>query len=192
MSGERARVLAAATSETAPELRAEAVQQLGVMGAHEELWQLYQKEASVDVKKRILQAMFVGGNATRLIELATERTERRAAARGDSQPRPDGIDATGDALTALYAKEKDPRSSKTIIEAFFLQNNAEQLVAIARKETDPAMRKEIVSRLSHMAIEGRARLPDGDSEQVAVVPSSKFKAGARLMKRDDPRSCVWR
>ena len=43
--------------------------QLGNMSAHEELWQLYQKETSVDVKKRILQAMFVGGDATRLIEL---------------------------------------------------------------------------------------------------------------------------
>jgi hypothetical protein len=57
---------------------------------------------------------------------------------------------TGDLLTSLYAKEKDVATRKIIIEAFFLQNNAEQLVAIARKETDPAMRKEIVARLSHM------------------------------------------
>ena len=54
------------------------------MGAHDELWQLYQKETTVDVKKQILQAMFVGGNATRLIELAqTEKDPelRRAAVR---------------------------------------------------------------------------------------------------------------
>jgi hypothetical protein len=67
VAGARDRVMAAATGEQNAELRAEAVQQLGVMGAHAELAQLYQKETSVDVKKRILQAMFVGGDATRPI-----------------------------------------------------------------------------------------------------------------------------
>jgi hypothetical protein len=150
ISGDRARVLAAATSETSPELRAEAVQQLGVMGAHDELWQLYQKESSVDVKKRILQAMFVGGNATRLIELANNEQNvdlRRTAIRNLGLM---GSARTGDALTALYAKEKDVDTRKAIIQGFFHQNNATQLVAIARKETDPVMRKEIVSRLSNM------------------------------------------
>ena len=55
VAGEKDRLLKAAQSEQNPELRAEAVQQLGVMGAHEELWQLYQKESSVDVKKRIIR-----------------------------------------------------------------------------------------------------------------------------------------
>ena len=41
---------AAAQSEQNPELRAVAVQQLGVMGAHAELSQLYQKETSPDIK----------------------------------------------------------------------------------------------------------------------------------------------
>jgi len=149
-SGDRARVLAAATSESSPELRAEAVQQLGIMGAHDELWQLYQKESSLDVKKRILQAMFVGGNSQRLIELANSEQNvelRRAAIRNLGLM---GSSRTSDALTSLYAKEKDVDTRKAIIQAFFTQNNAEQLVAIARKETDPQMRKEIVSRLSNM------------------------------------------
>ena len=46
--------------------------------------------------------------------------------------------ATGEALAAIYANEKDLENKKAVINAFFLQNNAEQLVAIARKETDPA------------------------------------------------------
>jgi HEAT repeat protein len=150
ISGDRARVLAAATGETVPELRAEAVQQLGVMGAHDELWQLYQKESTVDVKKRIIQAMFVGGNVTRMSELAQNEGNvelRRAAIRNLGLM---GSRRAGDTLTALYTKETDPAVKKTIIEAFFLQNNAEQLVAVARKETDVSLRKEIVNRLSHM------------------------------------------
>jgi HEAT repeat protein len=150
VAGDRARVLAAATGESAPELRAEAVRQLGVMGAHDELWQLYQKENTVDVKKQILQAMFVGGNATRLIELANSEPNpelRRTAIRNLGIM---GSRQTGDALVALYAKEKDVEIRKAVVQGLFTQGNAEQLVAIARKETDPAMRKELVRRLSTM------------------------------------------
>ena len=155
VAGDKARVLAAATSETTPELRAEAVQQLGVMGAHEELWQLYQKESNVDLKKRILQAMFVGGNSTRLIDLAnTEQNPelRRVAIRNLGLM---GASRTGEALTTIYNREKDVENKKAVINAFFLQSNAEQLVAIARKETDPQLRREIVSRLSNM---GRSKV----------------------------------
>ena len=150
VSGDRARVLAAATSETSPELRSEAVQQLGVMGAHDELWQLYQKESSLDVKKQILQAMFVGGNATRLIELANTESNadlQRAAIRNLGLM---GSTRTGEALVALYAKEKEVETRKAVMQAFFLQNNAEQLVAIARKESDPACARRSSARLSTM------------------------------------------
>lgn len=150
VSGERARVLAAATSESAPELRAEAVQQLGIMGAHEELSQLYQKEATVPVKKQILQAMFVGGNATRLIEIANTESDpelRRAAIRNLGHM---GAQRTSDALVAIYNREKNLEIRKIVIQSLANQNNAEQLVAIARKETDIQLRKEIIGRLSHM------------------------------------------
>ena len=121
------------------------------MGAHDELWQLYQKESAVEVKRQIMQAMFVGGNVTRMIELANSEQNvelRRAAIRNLGLM---GSAKSGDALTGSLRqgeghRHQEGRSSN----AFFLQNNAEQLVAIARKETDPAMRKEIVSRLSHM------------------------------------------
>ena len=150
LSGDRARLLAAANSEKTPELRAEAVQQLGVMGAHDELWALYQKETSVDVKKRVIQAMFVGGNVTRVSELALNEQNlelRRAAIRNLGLMRGGKSSET---LTLLYGREKDPAIRRDIINAFFIQGNAEQLVAIARKETDPNMRKELVSRLSQM------------------------------------------
>ncbi|MEO7271821.1 MAG: HEAT repeat domain-containing protein, partial [Vicinamibacterales bacterium] len=70
VSGDKQRVVTAAQTEQNADLRGEAVRQLGAMGANEELWQMYQKETTTPVKKQILQAMFVGGNATRMIELA--------------------------------------------------------------------------------------------------------------------------
>src|SRR5687768_14724777 len=47
VAGEKDRLFAAAQNEQNAELRATAVQQLGVMGAHAELTQMYQKESTV-------------------------------------------------------------------------------------------------------------------------------------------------
>ena len=151
VSGDRARVLEAATAERNDDLRGEAVRQLGVMNAHDELWQLYQKETSVPVKRQILQAMFVGGNATRLIELA--RTEpnaelRRTAVRNLGLMR---TSATGPALVEIYTSQKEAGVRSAAVQGLFVQNNADALVMLARRETDPAMKKELVQRLSLMS-----------------------------------------
>lgn len=150
VSGDRARVLAAASGETQADVRNEAVRQLGVMGAHEELFQLYQRETTPEVKREILQAMFVGGNATRLVELAkTERDAelRRVAVRNLGLMR---TGDTGPALVEIYTSQKEAAVRQAAIEGLFLQNNAEALVGLARKESDPAMKRAIVQRLSMM------------------------------------------
>ena len=150
VAGEKDRLLNAAQTEQNQDLRATAVQQLGVMGAHDELWSLYQKDSSVDVKKQIIRALFTGGSVTRLTELAkTEKTPelRLYAVRNlgvmDSK-------RTGDTLVEIYNTDKDPDVRKAVINGLFTSNNAEGLVALARKESDPAMKKEMVSRLSNM------------------------------------------
>ena len=151
VSGDRARVLEAATSERNEELRGEAVRQLGVMSAHDELWQLYQKEASVAVKRQILQALFVGGNATRLIELAKTEPNaelRRTAVRNLGLMR---TSATGPALVEIYTSQKDAEVRSAAVQGLFVQNNAEALVTLARRESDPVMKKELVQRLSLMS-----------------------------------------
>ena len=151
VSGARDRLLTAAQSEQNADLRAEAVQQLGVMGAHDALWQLYQKETAVDVKKRIIQAMFVGGDVDRLVELAkTEKNPelRRTAIRnlGDH-----GIEESKRrAGRDLQLATRIRKFGRAVVNGLFVQGNASGLVDLARKEQDPAMKKEIVSKLSVM------------------------------------------
>jgi HEAT repeat protein len=71
VSGDRARLAAiAADANSAPALRGEAIQQLGVMHAGDELARLYPRESAPEVKKRIIQALFVSQDAARLVELA--------------------------------------------------------------------------------------------------------------------------
>jgi HEAT repeat protein len=149
-AGERDRLVAAAKGEPNPQLRTEAVRQLGVMQAESELTDLYRSEASVDVKKQIIQAMFVGGSVESLTDLARNEKDaelRRTAIRSLGVA---GSRRAGDTLVSIYGSDKDPTIRKEVINGLFVQNNAHALVELARKETDPHMKKEIVSRLSLM------------------------------------------
>lgn len=150
VSGDKERLFRAAQSEQTPELRAEAVGQLGNMSAHEELSQLYQKETSVDVKRRILRSMQVGGSTDRLVELA--KAEQNPELRKEAV-RMLGVmrsTRTGDVLVQIYTSDSNADVKKAVINALFIQENAAALVALARKEQDINLKKEIVGRLSHM------------------------------------------
>jgi len=150
VSGDKQRVLTAAQTEQNADLRTEAVRQLGAMGANDELWQMYQKETAVPVKKQILQAMFVGGNSARMSELARGEKDpdlRSAAVRNLGMM---GGAKTGDTLVEIYNGEKDTAVRRNVLNALFIQGNATALVAIARKETDPEMKKTVVQKLSMM------------------------------------------
>jgi tetratricopeptide (TPR) repeat protein len=149
-SGDRERLLAIAKSEADPALRGEAVQQLGIIRATSELSQLYRTESSVDIKKRILQAMFVSGESDKLIELAKGEKDaelRKTAIHNLGLMKRPG---TSEALTSIYASDSTPDVRRAVINALFLQNNAAALVSLARKEKSPEMLKEIVSKLSVM------------------------------------------
>jgi HEAT repeat protein len=150
VAGERDRIMTAATGEKDAELRASAIQQLGVMGAHDELAKLYAQETVKDVKKRILHAMFVGGRADRLIELARTEADpdlRRTAIRNLGLM---GKEQTATALIDIYGADRDVAVKKAAIEGLFLQGHADALVTLVRKETDPALKRSIVEKLSLM------------------------------------------
>jgi HEAT repeat protein len=150
VSGDRARLLSLARSEPNPELRAEAVRQLGVLGAHQELGELYRSETSVDVKKNIIKAMFIGGSADKLGELARMETnpELRVAAIKNlglvSGARSSAI------LKSLYESDQNPEVRHAVITALFLHGDAKTLVALGRAEKNPDLRKSIVTKLSIM------------------------------------------
>ncbi len=150
VAGERDRLLAVATTEQSPEIKGEAVRQLGVMGASDNLWQLYQKETSNAVKRDIIQALFIGGSVDRLIELAKAEADPGLRVTAIHNLGLVGGSKASAALVSLYGGEKAVPVRKAVVQALFLEGNAKALVDLARKETDPQMRKEIVSKLSLM------------------------------------------
>jgi HEAT repeat protein len=147
-SGEKDRVLAAARGEKDARLRASAARLLGVMGARQELRDLYRSETDPDVKESILQGMFVAGDAEHLMELARTDTNpdfRREAIRKLGVM---SKDRTGPALVAIYKEDKDPEARRAALNGLFIQSNGHALVELARAEKSPEWRQEIVKKLS--------------------------------------------
>jgi len=150
VGGEKQRLLEVAKSEQSPQLRAEAVKQLGVMGARGELYQLYQNETSVEVKRNILQGMFISGDVEHTLEFARAEKDpelRRQSVRNLGLM---GKEKTADALTSIYNSDKDPEIKRSVIQAFFLQGNAKPLIQIARQEKDASLKRDAVQKLSLM------------------------------------------
>jgi hypothetical protein len=54
------------------------------------------------------------------------------------------------ALQEIYAKETDRSLKEEVLNAYFLQGNAHALIAIARTESDPGLKKKAVEKLSIM------------------------------------------
>jgi hypothetical protein len=150
IGGDKEHLLAAAKGEKDTSLRAEAIKQLGIVHAPEELRQLYKTETSPEVKKDILQAFFLSGDAKFLAEAAQGEKDaevRRSAIRNLGLV---GSADAKEALLAIYAKETDRENKEAVLNALFIQGNAHALVTIARGEKDPELKKTAVSKLALM------------------------------------------
>jgi hypothetical protein len=150
IGGDRERLFAAAKSEKDESLRREAIRQLGLVHGTSELEQLYKAESSSDLRREILQAFFLAGDSGRLVQAAQGEKDaelRRAAIRNLGLI---NSDDSGKALQEIYSKETDHDVKAEVLNAYFLQGNAKALVAIARTEKDPELKKTAVSKLSLM------------------------------------------
>ena len=150
IGGDKEHLFAAAKSEKDASLRGEAIRQLGLVHAPEELRQLYAAETTPEVKKDILQAFFLSGDAKFLAEAAQGEKDpeiRRTAIRNLGLV---GSSEAKEALLAIYAKETDRENKEAVLNALFIQGNAHALVTIARGEKDPLLKKTAVSKLALM------------------------------------------
>jgi len=150
LGGDKEHLFAAAKSEKDESLRREAIRQLGLVHGVGELEQLYQMETSTDLRREILQAFFLAGESGKLVQAAQSEKDielRRAAIRNLGLIH---SDESGKALQTIYGRETDRGLKEDVLNAYFLQGNASALVAIARNEKDPELKKTAVSKLSLM------------------------------------------
>ena len=53
-------------------------------------------------------------------------------------------------LKSIYASDKDTHVRQAVLNGFFVQGNATALIEIAKQESDPALKREAVQKLSIM------------------------------------------
>jgi hypothetical protein len=151
VSGTNERLLAVAKDpKQSEELRGDAIRLLGAQGANDVLWELYRSESSVELKKQILQGLFVAGEKARIAEVARDAKEplplRKAAIRNLGTM---GKESAPD-LVSLYKSESSLDLKDQALNGLFIQGSSKELIAIARAETDPELRKKAVHWISLM------------------------------------------
>ncbi len=132
-------------------VRTSALNSLTGILSPQDLWTLYEKEQSKELKLQMVSAfgsMDAVDYLQRIIKTEKDPEVRRRALRSLGGRK---ADKSGQILVDLYGTETDVENRRTIISALSNQNNAEGLVAIARKETTLALKRDIVARLSEMA-----------------------------------------
>jgi HEAT repeat protein len=110
---------------------------------------LYNSDPDTEIRKKVLNALFLAGDRERMGDLA--KNEK------DHDLRLSAINYLGlmgkqsdDILVGIYKSDPDKDVRKKVINALFLAGDAHGMVELARNETDPDMRKAIVSQLSLM------------------------------------------
>jgi HEAT repeat protein len=150
MSGDKEGLLNIIRQEKSPELRREGIRQLGPMGAAAELRQIYKESTDPETKETALQALGVAGDSQGLIEIAKTEPDPQVRARAIRNVGIFGGTEGLNALLSIYNSANDTASKKAVIQALFIHGAAKTMVELARKETDPELKKDLVRNLALM------------------------------------------
>ncbi|MGH9319678.1 MAG: hypothetical protein ACRD21_11645 [Vicinamibacteria bacterium] len=140
------RLLDLARNEPNPELRGKAVHLLGTMDATAALWELYQREASDDVKEKMLQAFMIAGDDEHLLAVARDGKQSEELRRAAIQLL--GAEGANDALWQLYQEESSLETRKQILRALFVAGEHERIAQVATNANEPLeLRKAAIHNL---------------------------------------------
>jgi HEAT repeat protein len=142
----------AARHESDPQLVRTAVHTLGAMGATSQLLSLYHASSNPEVKGEVISGLIPAGQkgAEALGSIAGSEQDpelRRKAIRNLGVA---GGMSAAPALVAIYKKNTDLETRKTVAQALFLAGDSHDLVELARAEKDPAVKQSLVQQLSLM------------------------------------------
>jgi hypothetical protein len=139
-----------------PDIQIRALRYIATSGGSENrntLYSVYTSTNDASVKKAILNyfimSKFTGANDP-LANIA--KSEKNPELRREAIQKL-GImhsSETADLLVSLYGSETELDVKREIVNALFIQNNAKALVDLARKESNPAMKNQLVQKLSIM------------------------------------------
>ncbi|MEO8481389.1 MAG: HEAT repeat domain-containing protein [Acidobacteriota bacterium] len=138
------------------DLRRSAISRLGGLADSTELMTLYSQETDPAIRVQIVSALGQLGAVDQLTTIAKTDKDQNVRIRAIRALGNQRNDRMTQALVGLYGSEQDKEVRRAVIQSLMSQNNAETLVALARKETDVELKKELVRRISDMAPNSKA------------------------------------
>lgn len=158
-AGGRGATPAAPTTLEARGLQLRAISNLSDLATPEELWPLYQKEENKDLRSEWVSTFSSMGaidQLSQIVKTEQDPTVRQRAIRALGNQKSDRTSAM---LTDLYASgDKDTKTA--VITALGNQNNADALIALAKKETDRDLRYQMARELLSQAQRGNKAAAD--------------------------------
>jgi HEAT repeat protein len=150
MCGCKDDVAALAKTEKNPELRREAIRYLGMMGGRAELLDFYKNSPDVETRKEAVGAMLMCGCSHELAEIVQTEKDPEVLDKAINTLGLVGGDESLAALTKVYNSQADLSVKKKVINALFLHGAGKEMVALAKKETNPELKRSLISKMSLM------------------------------------------
>jgi HEAT repeat protein len=151
MCGCKDDVAALAKTEKNPELRREAIRFLGMMGGRAELLDFYKNSPDVQTREEAVGAMLLCGCSHELAEIVQTEKDPAVLDKAINTLGLVGGDESLAALTKVYSSQADIATKKKVINALFLHGAGKEMVALARKETNPELKKSLIQKMSLMS-----------------------------------------
>ncbi|HKV94729.1 MAG TPA: tetratricopeptide repeat protein [Candidatus Angelobacter sp.] len=150
MCGCKDDVASLAHTEKNPELRKEAIHYLGMMGGRAELLDFYKNSPDVATREEAVSAMLLCGCAHELAEIVQTEKDPAVLDKAINTLGLVGGEESLTALTNLYSTRTDVSMKKKVINALFLHGAGKEMVALARKETNPELKRSLIEKMSLM------------------------------------------
>jgi hypothetical protein len=149
-----------AESETDGKQRRDAIEKLGVMGEHARLQKMYASRTDVEDRRAILQSLGVAGDSAALAQLAASEADPRLKAEAIRSIGIAGGEAATAALVGMYRPGQPVQVRDAVIEGLMIADATRELITIYRKETDPGVRRNLLSRIAATDPDGALELID--------------------------------
>jgi hypothetical protein len=139
-----------ARGQSNPDLQRKALSYLatfGGKGAGKILAEVYTSSSDPEVKRAVIRSYIISGDREQLATLAKNEPNpelRKEAIRNL------GVIGGQTELQSMYTKETDRGVKEEILNAYFIGGDAKGLIAVARNEKDPDLKKKAVEKLSLM------------------------------------------
>lgn len=151
MCGCKDDVASLARTEKNPELRREAIRYLGMMGGRAELLDFYKNSPDAETREAAVGAMLLCGCAHELAEIVQTEKDPNVLDKAINTLGLVGGDESLAALTKVYNSQADLSVKKKVINALFLHGAGKEMVALAKKETNPELKKSLIQKMSLMS-----------------------------------------